>query len=335
MAPWISRSHPGQNSRADSRFWRKLIFWALLWSLSWTLAIFAPLPGWARVALAFLNILTHPFIALNVAHDANHNAITKHPLGSFLLKRSFDLIGISSFCWRLNHNRLHHPHTSVPGVDTTADGKKILRLNETEPRYFFHRLQHLYAPLAYGLVTLNYVFLRDFRDFYRLARERRVRWLVPFLECLGFKLLYLSLMLVLPMRLLPYSPWAILLTFITAHFLLGQIIILIQVPHFNLLSRPISASDVPKERDDELAFVLRHTTDMAPQSRLWSWLLGGTNTHIIHHLYPQVCHSYYPEMTKELQDFCQENNLGYNHYESITESYGSHYRYLRRLGQGT
>lgn len=335
MAGWPSSLFQAQTSHFAGKIWIKIFFWLSLWAITWWTAIFAPIPGPLRICVAFLHVLTHPFIALNIGHDANHNAITSHPLLQALLKRSFDLIGISSWCWRLNHNRIHHPYTSVPGIDTTADGKKLLRLNPTEKRYFFHGLQHFYAPFAYGLVTLNYVFLRDFRDFYRLLNRPDGKKYIPTLaECLTYKALYIFIMLIIPIMVLPYPPLTIIGTFFAAHFFLGQIIILIQVPHFNLKTMPVSEKDVPENRTNELAFVLKHTTDMAPTSRFWNWLLGGTNTHAIHHLFPGVCHTQYCQMTEALIKFCDENDLSYNCYTSVAESYMSHYRYLKQMGRG-
>jgi len=312
----------------------KIMFWMVLWALTWALVMFSSLPGTVRIIVALLGIVAQLFIALNIGHDANHNSITSNPLLAAVLRRSFDLIGISSFCWRLNHNRLHHPYTSIPGIDTTADGKRVMRFNDAEEKRFHHRFQHLYAPLAYGLVTLNYIFCRDFLDFYKLFRkpENRKKYGPAFGECVLFKAFYLTYMIALPLLVLPYSSAVIISTFLAGHFLIGQIIILIQVPHFNQKTLPVSESDISPDSVRNIKFILRHTSDIAPDSKFWNWLLGGTNTHVIHHILPGVSHVHYVAITRRLRKFCETNELHYNSFSSVSESYASHYRYLKLMG---
>lgn len=314
--------------RANGLMWFKIFFWLGFWGLSWGLIIFTNLPGEVKFALGILHILGHLFIALNIAHDANHYAITSHKTLAALLKRTFDIIGISSWCWRRTHNRSHHVHTSIHGKDLAANGRTIMRFTEGAKRYWFHRFQYLYAPFVYAVVSLNAIFIKDFVDF-------RGHYLtLDFLECVSFKIFYVSYALIIPMIFMPDHMVMVVFCFLLAHALQGQLLILIQVPHFNAKTFPVEEKDFPK-RFDELPFILRTSADMCPESPFWSWMLGGTNTHTVHHVLPYVCHTHYPELTKRLREHCLEQGLEYRSHSSMRESYLSHYLYLKRLGMKT
>lgn len=316
---------------------RKILFWISFWAGTWALALLAPVSPVIKVAAGLLHMLSHLFIALNIAHDANHRAITSDPFLSAVLMRTFDLIGISSYCWRKNHNEAHHHYTSIRGYDSTADGKLILRFTRTAPRYFFHRFQHLYAPVVYCLVSLNYVFARDFIDFFRYFREEKDtrKIFFRFLECLAFKVFYVTYTLVLPCLFFPQSIPVVIGVFLLGHALIGQVIILIQVPHFNERTSPVSLGDLSRDEMGNLEFILRHTKDIATGDKFWNWLLGGINHHTIHHIAPRIPHTAYPALTMKLETFCRENGKDYAAFSSVRESYVSHYRYLKHLGKNS
>ncbi len=313
----------------------KIVFWLAFWVGTWSLALFAPISESTRLILGVFHIVAHLFIALNIGHDANHNAITEIPFFREILKRAFDLVGISSYCWRKNHNGLHHHYTSIKGKDVTADGRTIMRFTNSAPWKFFHRYQYLYAPVIYSAVVLNYIFLRDFIDFFRYLRrspsDKRIWFALA--ECLIFKIFYVGYMIILPLALFPAFQIEIIALFILTQFILGQLIIVIQVPHFNMNTREVSEENVSREWDKNLDFILKHSSDLAPFSPFWNWALGGINLHVIHHIAPEVCHIHYPELTRELNSYCRRENKSYSYYNSVWDGYVSHYGYLKTMGQ--
>jgi linoleoyl-CoA desaturase len=75
---------------------------------------------------------------------------------------------------------------------------------------------------------------------------------------------------------------------------------------------------------------LEATIDFAPRSRVINWITGGLNTHVAHHLFPDVCHVHYYELTRIIEDYCRANNYEYKK-ESLAGGLRSHFRYLKRL----
>ena len=47
------------------------------------------------------------------------------------------------------------------------------------------------------------------------------------------------------------------------------------------------------------------TVDYARGNRLLSWLVGGLNYQIEHHLFPQICHIHYPALSRIVEDQCR------------------------------
>ena len=53
------------------------------------------------------------------------------------------------------------------------------------------------------------------------------------------------------------------------------------------------------------------TVDFARRSRVVSWLLGGLNFQIEHHLFPRVCHVNYPALSPIVEQACREFGVQY------------------------
>jgi linoleoyl-CoA desaturase len=71
--------------------------------------------------------------------------------------------------------------------------------------------------------------------------------------------------------------------------------------------------------------------DYHPRNYLANWIFGGFNAHAAHHLFPRLPHTCYPQLTKLIQRLARTHNYPYNQL-SIPKAIGSHYRYLKRVG---
>jgi linoleoyl-CoA desaturase len=77
---------------------------------------------------------------------------------------------------------------------------------------------------------------------------------------------------------------------------------------------------------------LINTSDLIAENKLMTFLLGGLNTHTIHHLFPGICHIHYTALTKILKRTAEEFNLTYTNL-SLRQSVKSHYIFLKTLGK--
>ncbi len=78
---------------------------------------------------------------------------------------------------------------------------------------------------------------------------------------------------------------------------------------------------------------MKTTANFACQSKLASFLCGGLNLQIEHHLFPKVSHVHYPAISKIIQEKCIEYNVPYNQYPTMMEALASHFRVMKFLGR--
>ena len=75
------------------------------------------------------------------------------------------------------------------------------------------------------------------------------------------------------------------------------------------------------------------TVDFARRSRVVTWLVGGLNFQIEHHLLPRISHVNYPAISRLVEETCREFGIEYVEHRSFRAGMASHFRWLRRMGR--
>ena len=73
--------------------------------------------------------------------------------------------------------------------------------------------------------------------------------------------------------------------------------------------------------------------NFCPRNPLLTWMLGGLNFQIEHHLFPRVPHTHYPRIAEIVRRNCALHGIRYTSQPSLRAALGSHYRHLRTLGR--
>lgn len=283
------------------------------------------LHGFAQLSMAF-----------NIAHDANHGAYSKSKRVNRALGCVFDLVGVSSYMWRLLHNDSHHSFVNIRGADTTLVSGKIFRFSPHDERRSFHRYQHLYAPLLYCLSTLDWVLTKDYRWLFQQRFGNRKIVTHPLGELVLLfvaKAFYYTYMLVLPLYYLSVPWYAVVLGFIVMHFFIGFTIALIFQPnHFNDDSSFPEADEEGHISNDYISHIFDTTVDYARGNPFTTWILGGLNLHVIHHMFPGICHVHYPALTRIVKSAAEEHGLSYRENRTVTGAFLAHLRWMKSLG---
>ena len=319
--------------KADRTMWVKIALGSAVLAGSW-IALYAFKPdSWRFVALYLLNALAQTFLLLNIAHDSNHNAISKQGPVNRLLNYSFDVCGINSYMWRILHHRGHHSCINLYPEDDALTGRGILRFTPHEPRVRWQRFQHIYALLVYALFSLDYVFVRDFECFFFPSHDYLKRAKHPLREYVilfAGKGLYLTYMLVLPVVLLGKSPLLVALAFVLAHLIIGLTVALVfQTTH------TVDSTYFPSHRnefDSGVYHIFATTADYATANPLVAFLAGGLNHHIVHHLCPFVCHTHYAQLTRIVEETAAEYGVPYRQNRTMSQAIVQHLILLKQLG---
>jgi linoleoyl-CoA desaturase len=298
-----------------------LVFWAQAW--------------WQAVPLAILLGLSVAGIGFNVQHDGKHNACSDRPWVNKLMALSMDLIGGSSYVWHWKHNVLHHTYANITGHDNDINLAPLGRLTPHQRRFGFHRFQHWYLWPLYGFTAIKWQAFDDFAAAAtgRLGAHRFPRprgWdLATFL---GGKAVFFALALGIP--LLVHPPGVVLLLFGLVSCLLGVVLsVVFQLAHcVEQAAFPMPQAATCRIENAWAVHQVETTVDFARHSWVATWLLGGLNFQIEHHLFPRICHVNYPYLAPLVEQTCREFGVRYAAHETFGSGLASHYRWLRRLG---
>ncbi len=277
------------------------------------------------------------YMAFNIAHDANHSAYSKSKRVNRVMGCVFDLVGVSSYMWRLLHNVSHHSFINIRGADTTLISGSIFRFSPHDARRPIHRFQHLYAPFFYCLSSLDWVLTKDFRWLLHdkaFGNRRNIKHPVSELIVLfAFKAFYYTYMLVIPMIYVPVPWYSIIAGFVVLHFFMGFTIALIFQPnHFNEDATFPEADADGHISNNYIQHVFDTTSDYARGNAFANWILGCLNLHVIHHMFPQICHVHYVALTKIVKSTAEEYGLCYRESPTVSGAFLAHLRWLKVLG---
>ncbi|WP_340112549.1 fatty acid desaturase family protein [Maribellus mangrovi] len=316
--------------------WKSIIgfgSWLLVYALimSNLLSQFPLLLILAFTLLGFVNI----FLAFNVMHDGTHEAYTDKRKLNKLLGYTFNFIGGNQYLFRLMHGA-HHGFVNIQGIDVTLETHGLFRFTPHEPYKWYHRYQHFYTPVLYMFAHIHWVFIKDFKWFFverSIGNVKNIK--TPFKEyviLIGTKVIYLTLTLALPIIFLSAPVWLILLGFVSIHILPSLTFALIfQVTHvFEGTSYP--EPDNNGIIDNSYAIhVLETTADFSRNNKTGRWLMGCINIHVIHHIFPEICHIHYPALTEILIDVANDFGLEYKENKTFWIALKKHIWMLKEL----
>ncbi len=317
----------------------KSIVMALLYFVPYTFMVSGLVPevwmalsGWIimGIGMAGLGMVT--------MHDANHNSFSRHKGVNRWVSKSLYLLGGFPPNWRFQHNTLHHGYTNIEGQDEDIAHVGILRFSPHQPVKKIHRFQYLYAWLLYSLMTLSWITAKDFKRFFqyksRQAPLSDKSYNHLFIDLLLSKVIYYSLLLVVPLLTLPIAWYWILAGFMLMHLTAGFILtIVFQLAHV----MPTSEYPLPNSEgrmDNNWAIHQLYTTaDFAPDSKLLSWYIGGLNYQVEHHLFPNISHIHYKAISKLVKDAAQRHEVPYHVNRNFMIALLEHGRMLKQLGK--
>jgi len=281
----------------------------------------------------FLLGLLLVIIFLNIIHDAVHGVIFKTKWLNNLYVCFFDLMGANSFIWKQRHVRFHHNYPNINGWDTDIEQSKMFRVFPHGEYSGMHKYQHIYLPLLYPFYLANWLLIRDFKDFFNKRKTVRKLITIPRIEYVKlffFKIAFFFYLIILPKLVLGISWWQIFGAFAIMLFTASifSLIVLLS-PHAN------TESDFPLPDDDNqlpyswMTHMLLTTNDITNDNFFIRFFMGAFNYHVAHHLFPNINHVYYPEITERLKHYAKHNNLPYREYSLLT-SLKNHYSLLKQ-----
>ena len=277
------------------------------------------------------------FVGLNISHDAIHGSLSRHKSVNKILSYSFNIIGANAYLWGIMHNIVHHTYTNIDGHDEDIESVPLLRVCPHQKLMKIHRYQYWYAFLFYGFGSLAWVFIKDYKKFFKKKignYDNKKHPPIEYFNLFFFKAVYYTIFLVLPLILIHATWWQILLGFFTLHFCEG-----ITMAVIFMLAHVVEETDFPLPNaqgniDNSWAIHQLYTTaDFGRENDILSFFCGGLNFQVEHHLYPRICHVHYKHISHIVKETAEEYNLRYNANPSFRGAIMSHIRFLKKLGR--
>jgi linoleoyl-CoA desaturase len=277
-------------------------------------------------------------IGCSIMHDSNHGSYSTNKSLNKYLGKIIALVGGYEVTWKIQHNILHHTYTNIEGLDDDIDAGIFLRFSPHSKKYFMHRFQHLYAWLLYGLLTLQWATIKDFRQVYDyhkrdLLKKEKLTLRQAMVQLTIYKLLYYAYIMVLPIML--GIAWQhVLVGFLIMHFTAGLLLSCIfQLAHVLEECEFPLPSDERKMENNWAVHQVLNTANFSPRSKVLSWFIGGLNRQIEHHLFPHICHIHYKKIAVIVKQEAIAHGLPYQEAPTFLHALVNHAKMLKKLGK--
>src|SRR6478735_2275710 len=303
------------------------------------LTLFGGFSLWAMLVMAIVMGVLQACVGFNVSHDAIHGAYSGNPTINKIIAYSFGIVGANQTVWALSHNIVHHTYTNIEGHDEDliiAPG--LVRLTKHDKKAPIQRYQQYYAFLLYGFASLSWVFRKDYIKFHqdKIGQQpyHPKKTFRDYFELYFFKALNYTLFIVLPLVLIDgLAWWQWLIGFFCMHLAMGFTLGLVfQLAHVVEETEMVEVNIEGNVEEAWAVHQMRTTADFARASWLVTFMVGGLNYQVEHHLFPKVCHVHYPAISHIVKQTAEDCGVPYLENKTFLGALKSHYTVLKRLG---
>ena len=293
---------------------------------------------WISLMFIILSSIGMAGVGMNVMHDGNHGSFSNKKWVNKLMGSSIYILAGNAYNWQIQHNVLHHTFTNIHGHDEDLAAGRILRFSKHSKWFPYHKYQHFYSFLLYGLMTINWAITGDFVQTIRfLKRKLSFKKLISpkkqWINLIFTKIIYFTIWIVLPMVFLNLAWWKILIGFFILHYIAGVILtIIFQLAHVvEKVEMPLP-SNLGNMKNSWAIHQLFTTSNFSTNNKILNWFSGGLNFQVEHHLFPKISHIHYKKISKIVKKTALEFNLPYNEYRTTRDAIKSHFNFLKLMG---
>jgi linoleoyl-CoA desaturase len=316
-------------------FFKSILFASSAVAIYTILVFFTPSPLIA-VILCCLFGSNLAGVGFNIMHEGGHGSFSKYNWVNSVSAYSLNVLGGTIHFWKQKHNVDHHTYTNIEGMDHDID-IKFMRMHEEQPKKRYHKFQHLYWVLLYGISYMAWILYQDFEKYFsqRMGKsalknkmeikEHLIFWLT--------KSTYVFIYIILPIIMVGWleALAGFALAAVVCGFTISVVFQLAHVVEGTQFPEPDETSN--KIEKEWAVHQISTTANFATKSKLVSWFLGGLNFQVEHHLFPGISHVHYPQINKLVKETCKEFNIAYLEHRTMTKAFFSHLIHIRKLGR--
>lgn len=272
-------------------------------------------------------------MGLNIGHDAAHKTLFRRPKSNKRFLLVFEFLGTNSYNWVNRHLGAHHVYPNVMNYDSDIQQTSVVKIFPKDKHRFYHAYQFIYMPVIYMAYIFRWVVYRDFKD----ANSKKIGAFdnsnYPIREIIKmcvFKVIYLTQMIVIPALILDLSfittTLGFLILTVVGSLTITLVLLSTHVGEDANFPEPDARNQLPHSWSYHQIIT---ASDFSTNSAFINFFFGGFNHHVIHHLFPHICHIHYPNLTPILRETAAKYNLPYRHKKYLFAAVLSHFKLLR------
>jgi len=273
-----------------------------------------------------------PFVSwvcgVHIFHDATHFALSPYPWVNSVAANLFPEFS-STLDWYVQHNIGHHGSTNEVGADPDLYHAVGLQRSHESIRWRpLHQWGRNVGWLTWSVgVHIGLLFTNPIKMVWTNSYNRCVplcrEYLCPtdWVQWVGTKLLFLGVYVGVP--LYHFGPlMGVVVIFVSRGIYSLLFMVHSQVSHLQT-SCMVGSTDWYTH---QVQTSTNHGCD-----RWWeTFLSGGINYHIEHHLFPSVNHCHYPALRAIVRATCRKHDIEYKEFVSHEKALRAHAEYLSR-----
>lgn len=270
--------------------------------------------------LRILGLLIASFGCMGVGtntHTSTHYATSdKRWLNEALSYFGYPMfLGLSATYWWHKHVVLHHPAPNIVGVDSDSDLLPWFAITEPEVhassgfrRFYYKRLQFWLFPFVLALNCFS-IQSAGWAHIIRMLRDSKRRKPAHWIDLSALVAHYL-VWIGLPLFFWPLS--TVVIFYLLRTTVLGYAMYAVLAPgHF-----PAEAQRTTDAARREMDFFVVQTAGTVSFRTGWlgRFLCSGLEYQVEHHLFPNISHVHYPQISLAVRKLCAQHGLRYQSY---------------------
>lgn len=324
-----------KNKTGDFRLFLKTGILLTTLATLYSLLFFADLHVAINVILSILLGVNLAAIGFNVMHDAGHNSFSENKTINTIFSYSLNLLGGNIYFWKMKHNIAHHTYTNIDGEDHDIE-IKFMRIHHDQQLKKHHKYQKLYFIFLYSISYMAWIFYQDYEKYFRqrMGVKSTEKFNFPVREKVIFwvsKVVHTTIFLLIPILMVGVAKTLIclLISYVVCGLCLA---IVFQLAHV-VEQTDFKTVEENKIEEEWMIHQLQSTANFSTKNPILTWLLGGLNFQVEHHLFPKVSHIHYPALNKIVQETCRANDISYFEYPSIFKAFRSHFNVIKLMSK--
>lgn len=291
-----------------------------------------------KVMLTLAVMFSGMLLVAGIVHDASHNRFFKsRKLNKAILRPLFIVAGLDGRLWGLRHVRSHHPMTNISGSDCDTNQSDFIRMSERQPWLPHHQFQKYYVYLLYLLIFPHAVWYEDFGHLDEKHIKAMTCYKVSPFERFQFylsKLMHLSFWVIIPTLVTNFSLLANLGFYAIAMGFASFLFVCIAVLNHYSVGIPFPEADENRKMNVPYSLhQIRVNVDWEGDNHICTYIFGGANTHVAHHILTDFHSRHLTRATEIIQEISPKYEgyryTGYSFWGAVK----AHFTYIAKLGE--